>query len=322
MTTYNILLSFNNNYTQHACVLLASVFENNKCHSFHIHVIHRGLSEKNCKIINDFCTAYNAKVSFYYIDIKDYYFPNLESHYISVDTYLRLFIADYLDNSIDRILYLDVDMIVNGDLSELLNTDIGNVVLAAIEDAPVAERFVRLRLDSKLGYFNAGMLYINMVKWRKLDITKKSLEYLKKYPERILYHDQDVLNAIIKGQWKRIEFKWNMLDAFFWLPPLIQEKYTDELSACKQDVRIIHYTGGVKPWHAWTKNPYYHKYYEYLKFTPWKGYKPSLSSQWRAYKFPRNVLTILHIDRLIWLLIKKHLTWIAVYKNEKRFQKL
>ena len=306
MKTFDILLSFNDGYTQHACVLLASIFQNNKDWRFHIHVLHTGLSEDNINIITEYCDNNNNTVAFYNVDIKGIALPNLGNHYISADTYLRLFLANYLPENINRILYLDVDMIVMGNLSELFEANIDDVVLAAIEDAPRRDRVERLNLDPVWGYFNAGMLLINLHNWRTMDVTGKSIGYIEEHPDRIVQHDQDVLNAVLEGRWRRVDFKWNMLNVYVLPKPLVVSKYAGELIRSKNDVRIVHYTGNIKPWMAWTRNPYNSEYYKYLEYTPWKGYKPSLNSQWKAYKFPRNILTILKADRLLMSIIGRY----------------
>ena len=93
-----------------------------------------------------------------------------------------------------------------------------------------------------------------------------------------------------------------MLNTFFFRHPVVDSQFLNELEENKRDARIAHFSGGVKPWMAWEKHPYHKEYYRYLGYTPWKGYKPSLSQQWKAYKFPRNILNITSIDKLIFKL--------------------
>lgn len=279
--------------------MLASLFANNKEAKFSIHVLYLNISQPNQALLSRFCAEHGADVNFYKVDITGVKFANLEAHYISVESYLRLFISQYIDAGIERLLYLDVDMVVLGDVAELYDMPLGEYVLAAIEDSPRADRVERLHLDEKWGYFNAGMLLINMRQWRNLKVSENALLYLKEHADRIVHHDQDVLNATLCGNWQRVAFKWNMLNTFFYHIPGVKSQYLEELGESKKDIRVIHYTGNIKPWHAWEKNPYHNEYYKYLRLTPYRGYKPSLKSRWQSYSFPRNLLNVLCIDRLL-----------------------
>ena len=136
--------------------------------------------------------------------------------------------------------------------------------------------FQRLGYNPELGYFNAGLLLINLAYWR--DINAKSLfwELIKNDPERIKYHDQDVLNICFKDDKKMLPFKWNFQDGFIYKPELMEldeKKYHQQLIEARQNPIIIHYTSMAKPWHVECLNPYKKYFLKYLKQTQWKTYK-------------------------------------------------
>lgn len=295
----DIVCNINEAYVQHCGVMLCSLFMNNKDIHFRVHILHFSISQQAQVELSEFVESLNGEISFYKVNKLEFELPNVQNHYISAETYLRLFISNYVPSYIEKVLYLDVDMVVLGKIDELVNTDLENCLLGAIEDSPNADRQKRLELPDKYGYFNAGVLLLNLKYWREHQVMEKSISFIKRSSEKIRQHDQDVLNVVADGHWKRISFKWNMLNTFFFRHPVVEDKYLKEVEDCKRDVRIAHFSGGVKPWMAWEKHPYYKEYYKYLKYTPWRGYKPSLKQQWKAYKFPRNILRILGIDRML-----------------------
>lgn len=306
----HILININDAYAQHCCVTLCSLFENNKKHKFHIHIFSFDLSTENQKIIKEFVEHYGNIVSFYILKDEGIRFPNVGNSHISKETYIRLFSPDYLPQHIERILYLDVDLLVLHDISELYSIPMNDSVIAAIEDYPMEDRFSRLGIPRKYGYFNAGVMMINIKLWKKLGLTSASMNILNKTQIQLKHHDQDVLNMLCYDKWTRIPFKWNILDVFFYDLSEYKNEFQEEIHKDLNNVCIIHFSGTIKPWNAWTPNPYYKYYYWYLSKTPWKGFKPSIKSQWNSYKFPRNLLTILKLDRIL-IKVKKLLLNIA-----------
>lgn len=301
----HILCCINDAYAQHCAVLLASLFENNKDSVFHVHIFSFALNEKSKEKLDIVTESYGQTLSIDVIKMPSFELPNLNAHYISAETYIRLFVPQYLDGYIDKILYLDVDMVVVGSVKELFEIDLENNLLGAIMDSPMEGRNERLYIPNEYGYFNAGLLLINLKRWREQDFTSKCIDFIHRNAKLIVQHDQDVLNALAFKQWKRIAFKWNMLNTFFLHPPKIYSALVKEVIDSKKDVRIAHFTGSVKPWTAWTRHPYSKEYYKYIQYTPWKGYKPSLKKQWKAYSFPKNLLAILGISNVINHIIEK-----------------
>lgn len=303
--TIDVVCNINEAYVQHCGVMLCSLFMNNHDMFFRVHVLHFSISEQSQAILAEFVQSFGNEIYFYKVEQLGFELPNLKTHYISAEAYLRLLITQYVPDSITKILYLDVDIIVIGSINELVETSLNGYLLGAIEDSPNQLRQKRLDIPKTNGYFNSGVLLLNLTYWREHQITAKSIAFIKEHPEKICQHDQDVLNVVSEGRWKRIPFKWNMLNTFFFRHPVVDNQFLEELEISKRDVRIAHFSGGVKPWMAWEKHPYHKEYYKYLKNTPWKGYRPTLLQQWKAYKFPRNFLNITRIDRILFKLTLK-----------------
>lgn len=302
---FHIMCCINDAYVQHCVVMLASLFDNNKSSQFCIHVFSFSLNTESIRILRSFVIQNSQNIEIKIMDVPDIEFPNINGHYISAEAYIRLFVPGSLDKSIDKILYMDVDMVVVGDITELFEIDLGDNLLGAIMDTPKKNRNQRLGIPVEYGYFNSGLLMINLNKWVELDITSKCVQYIKEHATLIYQHDQDVLNAVAFNMWQRIPFKWNMLNSFFYTPPYIALEYREEVEESYKNVRIAHFSGAVKPWHSWCRHPYYKKYYEYLSKTPFHGYKPSLKMQWNSYRFPKNIMAIIGISSVLGRIINR-----------------
>lgn len=288
----HVLCCINDAYAQHCAVLLVSLFENNKDLSFHIHIFGFTIGDESCRKLEETVRSYGQEISVCVIERPQMALPNIKGHYISAETYMRLFVPPCLDGSIKKILYLDVDMVVVGSVRELFSVPLSDNLLAAVMDAPREGRNERLGIPSQFGYFNAGLQLINVEKWKELDMTRKCNEFMRTKSHLIVMHDQDVLNALAYDKWLRLPPKWNIFNAFFLHPAskIFTDKYGCEVEKSMKDVRIVHFCGPVKPWTAWVPQGFVYR--RYLRFTLWKNCRPSLHSQWKAYKFPKNILAL------------------------------
>lgn len=125
--------------------------------------------------------------------------PKYEEYILSNMTFVRLWIANYLKES--RIIYLDVDTIIDGPLDELWNTNLGPKVIGAVFDA-----YTKILSKDSL-YINAGVLLMDLDKWRAGNFTEKTQKILQENYFR--YADQDALNTVLKSYIKYLDLKWN-----------------------------------------------------------------------------------------------------------------
>lgn len=182
------------------------------------------------------------------------------SGHFTVATYFRLLIPRALPQSVHTVLYLDADMLVSGDLSGLLGTDVSAVALAACVD-PVGRQ-----VSGNAHYFNTGTMLINLDYWRERDVTGHALAYARQHKPR--FCDQDALNAVIPAADRRLlslEYNYMIYDR-------LKGQYRHDLDAVLGAVRqpkILHYTGANKPWHAWFLAQHRDQYLEALRASPW-----------------------------------------------------
>jgi len=133
-----------------------------------------------------------------------------------LNTYIRLLIPYFIPKEVNRIIFLDVDMIMLDDISNLWKIDIGDKVIGAVNDGPDVktiaegiENYSELGLDPNQKYFNAGMQVINIDKWRALDITQKTFDAINNNKKYAGLGDQYGLNIALIGNWHEIDGKWN-----------------------------------------------------------------------------------------------------------------
>ena len=191
-------------------------------------------------------------VTNYIEDIKD----KLYSHsYFSQEMYYRILIPDVFPNY-EKVIYLDCDMIVLGDLAELYNIDIGENCIAACRNLMHTKmrNYVKntLKLEP-LEYINSGMLVINCKRFKEQHIKDKIFEEIKLH-DILTYPDQDLINLVCKKSIYYLPLNWNYLwhlerlNRSFVEELKLDKKDLEEFNSVSQNIKILHYTGDKKPW--------------------------------------------------------------------------
>ncbi len=173
----------------------------------------------------------------------------VRSDYITSETFGRLALARLLPPDVTRVVYLDADLLVLGDLSELSRHDLAGATLAAVREAsdPFCwslnglEHVFDLGLDPAAPYFNAGILVMDLPAFRAARVEERSLDYLARHrPARM---DQDALNAVCRGRIAELPVKWNV-EKYFFTSEERRLRYRTLLTRA----RVLHYVGHKKPW--------------------------------------------------------------------------
>lgn len=142
-----------------------------------------------------------GNIRFIDVSLEDFAGFPLNIRHISITTYARLKLGEYIADC-DKVLYLDTDVLVRDGLKPLWDTDLGgNWVGACIDLFVERQEGYKQKIGMADGeyYFNAGVLLINLKKWRRHDIFKMSCEWVEQYKDVMQYQDQDILNGLFKG---------------------------------------------------------------------------------------------------------------------------
>lgn len=280
----HLVCSTDSRYVMPTGVMIKSVCINNAEREivFHI-IIDESVNNKQKEQLKQcVCNKGLHKVLFHLVsshDLSD--LPGLDKKvkdYITVAAYYRLLIPKIIDKNITRALYLDGDIICNGNLNELWNTNIEGKAIAVVKDMSEAcQEYDRLAYPKQLGYFNSGVLLLNLDYWRKHFVMQRCFDFIQKNPEQIKFHDQDVLNIVLCKEKLNLPLKFNVQNGFLYE----NDKLMFDKSQCEKELKearnhpiIIHYTASRKPWFKDCKHPYRDMWFYYLKQTPWKGYRP------------------------------------------------
>lgn len=269
----HIACNIDGNYVQHCAVTLVSIFENNRESKFCIHIVATGLTKDDENILSSLATKYGNTVSFYAPDEKllEGFAIKKFSKRISMATYYRCILADLLPTTVDKLIYLDCDIVILGDIRQFWNIPLEGIGVAAVEDIGCNEpqRYQILQYPQEDSYFNAGVLLINLDYWRKHNITKACIDYYQKYPERILFNDQDLLNSVLHKDKILIDLCWNVQDGFYRTPKVFSKEWKNKFVEVLKNPIILHYTNR-KPWDYDSQHPLKDEYFKYLALTPWK----------------------------------------------------
>ncbi len=264
----NILVTLDAKYIPPLKVLLNSMFLNNKDEKFTIYLLHSSLTQSDLDHIQDFVASFGH--TFHPIFVADHYFRDAPvlRHYTK-EMYYRLAAHKFLPESVDRILYLDPDIIVLNPIREFYEMDFeGNLFIAAEHEftARIALPFNRLRLKvpQAKGYFNTGVLLMNVKLMRELVHMDDIYEFIEENKLLLLLPDQDVMNGLYWDKIKKVDsFRYNYDARYYDRMKLIPNIKYNDINWIEKNTVFLHYCGKDKPWNPGYKGDlgaYYHKY--------------------------------------------------------------
>lgn len=263
----NIACATDNNFAPYCGIMLTSLFENNKDHSFTVYILTKGLSKENTDKLNKLASLYQQTITMIELDSNTFTAcPIKEDDPVSIVAYYRLALPFVLPTDIHKVLYLDVDMIVNKQIDNLYSIDINDVALSACVDLNIDEVTLSKVGVPKEQYFNSGVLLINLDFWRRSHIAEGCFKFIIDNPDLITYWDQDALNATLHNVIPFMDITYNFLTTN--LEKQFYNDYSDEIKQrvlqCAQQPTIIHFTAGEKPWKTICDSPYksFFKYYK------------------------------------------------------------
>jgi lipopolysaccharide biosynthesis glycosyltransferase len=205
------------------------------------------ISNDSAQVIDRFRKMHGNKIRLtaHFINIhgfKEFKFPPGS---LPQATLTRLFVVDLVPPDISLILFVDGDTIFTTDFTPLFEIDLGDSILAAVQDEKL--HHVKLMgstpplVINRQGYFNAGLLLINVRRWHETGIKDRAIDFLMKYPGQLEFLDQDALNAVIRDDWQPLESKWNLS----WEET---RRRAENVGMGQDQIAMIHFMGSQKPW--------------------------------------------------------------------------
>lgn len=270
----NIAFTIDNNYPIFTLLAINSILQNNKSDShYNFYIVENNLTDKNKKRMEKYVKERNQNIEFLNIDTNviddgDYFFGF--SGRITQIAMARIMLADLLPKNIHKIIYLDGDICVTEDMKNLFDIDLGNYPAGLARNISEFESVELFKL--KDGYYNSGVIIMNLDMWRRENISKKMVDFVKNNKDKFvykgmdynvfLYPDQDLINVILNGRIKEIPQRWN------------DQTIRGEILEYLYGGGIVHYIGDIKPW-DYPINPDdgFKLYYKYWNTSNLKRYK-------------------------------------------------
>lgn len=272
---------FSMDYARHGAVLITSILENTR-NPVTVHIFHNeeiGLKnidqyQKNREYYAKIANKYSAEIQYHTITLPDWVNSDKRERFktLTPGALFRLYIPDVLSH-LDRVIYLDCDIVVTTDLGKIWSHPIDNKAIAACRDSASAayvfkrfgDTYTQLGIKEE-NYFNSGFLIMNLTKIRELNcLPDKGLEFLYEHTDDVECLDQDALNYLFKDDVFYLDAKYNIgaraLKSY-------STEYQNQLAEQNYQDCILHYYGQTKPWRVYLGKidlPYWY----YLSLTPW-----------------------------------------------------
>ena len=200
--TINILCATDNRYAPYCGIMLTSLLENNKHNDIEIYIFGgQDICQENINKFKNLEHLYGTHV--YVVSIDDNLLSTCPVNHdtnITLATYYRLLAPQILPKSVHKLIYLDCDMVIDGDISPVWDINLDGKAIAGVVDCEAYNESIYQRLGNyttKRDYYNAGMTVYNMDYWRENDIAGQAFKYIEQNKSNLYWMDQDVLNVIL-----------------------------------------------------------------------------------------------------------------------------
>lgn len=266
---YHVAFSGTSNYLVHTGVAMTSILLSNPGQPFCFHLFINGIEPDDKRKMKELAETHRCGVILYYVD-DSVFQEMLHSDGIAAFFYRFLIPLAAEKEGIARILYLDGDMMCQGDLAPLMEMDLEGNIAACTEDTSPAYAEMRRRRVGTKAYFNSGMMMIEVARWNAAEVSQKAAAMAverRRSGARLHSHDQDILNILLDGRFKEAGRKYNAIynmdmKSFF--------QHQEPLRYDPEAV-IIHFAGIVKPWRTWVQDlPGAAMYARFREASPWK----------------------------------------------------
>lgn len=246
----NVATALNKKYLYYTGVMLTSLCVNNKEH-IDAYLLHSELENEDIGILQDSLKQYDISIISLKVDAGQFNVKLPRNSQWSIETYYRLMLMDILPESVSRLLYLDVDLIINRSVSELYNMDFGENEIVAADDSngkrtlntfgeKQREMFGPM-LEMGYRYFNAGVMLLNIREIRRNHNFRTYMQAVEEWNYQMEAPDQDILNYV---HWQHVGYvDYEKYDLFARIAHNEKLTYKD----VKENTAIIHYAGD-KPW--------------------------------------------------------------------------
>ncbi|MCX5956285.1 MAG: glycosyltransferase family 8 protein [Cyanobacteria bacterium] len=266
----DIVCATDGNYLPHCVAMLQSLWERNKRSDLRVYLITDNADSKDLGIALTHLHRLLPSISFLQANPEPLQGFPVNGH-ATVATYFRLLLPVLLPGGLDKVIFIDSDTIITDSLDDLWKTPLNGKALAAVPEHRLSCKDHGYQHG---GYFNAGIMKVDLQRWRGSGLLERGRAFASQYPERLRHWDQDVLNHVFADDWVALGDRWNACPHLFGLTPGYSLEFddlnSDERVAIKSPA-IVHFAGPgpVKPWNARCNHPLKQSYLDAKAKTPW-----------------------------------------------------
>lgn len=244
---FHFALCVNDGYVPYICVTIKSIIENHKGHNVIIHVLSDYISPKK-KVLLDEAASENSNVKLQIHIVDDTILRGLKDTW-SIYTWYRVLLPKVLSTEVHRVLYLDADTLVAGNVSSLFEIDMTDKAIGGAIDilSFIPETFERCMYEQEKKYVCAGVMLMNIDYWRENDLTDKIIAWGRENDARIKFPDQDTINYLCRDSKIVLPMRYGILGVYYENKVFYQKPYIDQLKDCIENPAIIHYAAQA-PW--------------------------------------------------------------------------
>lgn len=230
--------------------MLHSLFLNNQGERFSIYLMHSSITDVEIKDLQHYIGQYDNQLYEIYID-EDHFANAPSNMHYTKEMYYRLLAHKFLPEDIDRILYVDPDVLVINSIRKLYHMDISAYLFAAASRGmfSVKElnkiRFYPIEIEA---YHNSGILLMNLERLRKEVSEESVFQFVEEYKSQLILPDQDVLNAMFSKQIKSIDEKIYNYDVRYFQYYKLTSKNEWDMDTVIKNTVFLHFCGKKKPW--------------------------------------------------------------------------
>lgn len=266
----NILVTLDSNYLYPLKVMLKSMFFHHPNDTFNIYVMHSRIKPEEIEDLKQFAAREGSEIIEVKIGEEHFADAPLLMHYTK-EMYYRLLAFKFLPKELDRILYLDPDILVINSVKPLYTLDITGYLYAAAyrnQFGTAEVNKIRLKPYDIDAYYNSGVLLMNLALQRQYIDEEKIFEFVKKYHWKLILPDQDVMNALFARLIYPLDEKIYNYDVRKFRSYRTSSKGKFDMDYVIKNTVFLHFCGKKKPWHPDYRGRFHalYKHYEKLAF--------------------------------------------------------
>ena len=274
-----VCFSSDDNYVQHLVVALQSVVVSRRSDDeLEIYILDGGIALEKKTLLYEMAQREQVVIHFVAVDGKKFLDAPIQTvqgthSHVTLATYYRLLLPELLPH-VDKVIYLDCDLVCRSSLAELYAQDMGTGWICGVVDIDEKRHTERLGLER---YVCAGVLLLNLKAWREEGVQEKCMAFIYDHADVIVLHDQDVLNVVCQEHLSYLDKTWDAQACE------TRQGHISGFNDIARTGNIIHFIGGRKPWHPGCRHPYRREYFRYLKLTPYRNFVWEYRRQWLRY---------------------------------------